>query len=134
MDTVASLRTDASTSLQPHPGRPTPAPWVNVIANSQFGTIVSEAGAAYTWSENAHEFRLTPWADDPVSDSTGEAIYIRDEESGYFWSPTPLPCGGPTPYVTRHGFGYSLFEHEKRASSQISSSMWIRRRRSSSRY
>ena len=94
-------------------GRPTPAPWVNVIANSQFGTIVSEAGAAYTWSENAHEFRLTPWADDPVSDSTGEAIYIRDEESGYFWSPTPLPCGGPTPYVTRHGFGYSLFEHEE---------------------
>ncbi|MEO8156409.1 MAG: glucoamylase family protein [Betaproteobacteria bacterium] len=95
------------------PGQPTPAPWVNVIANAQFGTVISESGAAYTWSENAHEFRFTPWGDDPVSDSTGEALYIRDEESGYFWSPTPLPCAGSTPYVIRHGFGYSLFQHDE---------------------
>jgi len=95
------------------PGHATPAPWVNVIANAQFGTVISESGAAYTWSENAHEFRFTPWHNDPVSDSCGEAIYIRDEESGYFWSPTPLPCGGDTPYVTRHGFGYSVFEHDE---------------------
>ena len=95
--------------------RPTPAPWVNVIANAQFGTIISESGAAYTWSENAHEFRLTPWSNDPVSDATGEAIYIRDEDSGRFWSPTSLPCGvgeGAT-NKTRHGFGYSVFEHEE---------------------
>ncbi len=94
-------------------GQATPAPWVNVLANPHFGTVISEGGAAYTWSENAHEFRFTPWGDDPVSDSTGEAIYIRDEESGYFWSPAPLPCGGNTPYVTRHGFGYSVFEHDE---------------------
>lgn len=91
----------------------TPAPWVNVIANARFGTVISESGAAYTWSENAHEFRFTPWADDPVSDVSGEAIYLRDEESGAFWSPTALPCGGETPYRTRHGFGYSVFEHEE---------------------
>ena len=95
------------------PGQSTPAPWVNVIANAQFGTVISESGAAYSWSENAHEFRLSPWGDDPVSDASGEAIYLRDEESGSFWSPTALPCGGPTPYVTRHGFGYSVFEHEQ---------------------
>ena len=95
--------------------RPTPAPWVNVIANAQFGTIISESGAAYTWSENAHEFRFTPWSNDSVSDLTGEAIYIRDEESGRFWSPTLLPCGGNegASNVTRHGFGYSVFEHEE---------------------
>jgi cyclic beta-1,2-glucan synthetase len=95
-------------------GRPTPAPWVNVLANAQFGAIVSESGPDYTWSENAHELRLTPWANDAVSGSSGEAFYLRDEDSGEFWSPTPRPCGGATPYVTRHGFGYSVFEHAER--------------------
>jgi cellobiose phosphorylase len=89
----------------------TPAPWVNVMANPQFGTVVSESGQAYTWGENAHEFRLTPWANDPVSDAGGEAFYLRDEETGRYWSPTPLPRCGDGDYVTRHGFGYSVFEH-----------------------
>ena len=89
----------------------TPAPWVNVMANPYFGTVVSESGSAYTWIENAHEFRLTPWNNDPVTDTTGEAFYIRDEQTGQFWSPTPLPARGATPYVIRHGFGYSVFEH-----------------------
>ena len=95
------------------PGCTTPAPWVNVIANAHFGTVISESGSAYTWSENAHEFRLTPWSNDPVSDRSGEVIYLRDEDGGEFWSATPLPCGGRTPYVTRHGFGYSVFSHDE---------------------
>jgi cyclic beta-1,2-glucan synthetase len=93
------------------PGRTTPAPWVNVIANAQFGTIVSESGCAYSWSENSHEFRITPWYNDPVSDTSGEAVYLRDEETGRFWSPSPLPARGQNPYVARHGFGYSFFEY-----------------------
>ena len=93
------------------PGQMTPAPWVNVLANPYFGTVVSESGSAYTWVENAHEFRLTPWSNDPVQDTTGEALYIRDEQTGQFWSPTPLPARGATPYVIRHGFGYTVFEH-----------------------
>ena len=106
------------------PGRVTPAPWVNVLANPQFGTVLSESGAAYTWAENAHEFRLTPWENDPVSDTSGEALYLRDEESGQFWSPTPLPCPGAPehPTVTRHGFGYSVFEHSE---GGIHSELWI---------
>lgn len=93
------------------PGRRTPAPWSNVLANPQFGSVVSESGQAYTWHENAHEFRLTPWHNDPVSDASGEAFYLRDEESGQFWSPTALPARGSGDYLTRHGFGYSVFEH-----------------------
>jgi len=93
------------------PGQVTPAPWVNVLANPHFGTVVSENGPVYTWSENAHEFRLTPWHNDPVSDASGEVFYLRDEDSGHFWSPTPLPSRGAGYYVTRHGFGYSVFEH-----------------------
>ncbi len=99
----------------------TPAPWVNVLANRRFGTVVSESGQAYTWSENAHEFRLTPWHNDPVTDAGGEAFYLRDEESGHFWCPTPLPRRGAAPYVTRHGFGYSVFEHTENG---ISSELW----------
>ena len=89
----------------------TPAPWVNVLANPEFGTLVSESGSASSWSENAHEFRLTPWSNDPVSDSNTEAFYIRDDMSGRFWSPTLLPTRRAAPYLTRHGFGYSVFEH-----------------------
>ncbi|MCU0767836.1 MAG: cyclic beta 1-2 glucan synthetase [Burkholderiaceae bacterium] len=102
-----------------------PAPWVNVIANPRFGTVVSEAGSAYTWCENAHELRLTPWHNDPVSDTGGEAIFLRDEDSGQIWSPTSRPAsGGPrdaddeeagSPYRVRHGFGYSVFEHDEAA-------------------
>ncbi len=91
----------------------TPTPWVNVIANPGFGTVISESGASYTWTENAHELRLTPWKNDPVSDSGGEAFYIRDEEIGNFWSATALPCSSQAPYICRHGFGYSLFEHKE---------------------
>ena len=93
------------------PTQATPAPWVNVIANPQFGTVVSESGSVYTWSENSHEFRLTPWSNDPVTDPSGEAVYLRDEETGRFWSPSPMPARGDAPYVARHGFGYSIFEH-----------------------
>ncbi len=100
----------------------TPAPWVNVLANPQFGTVISENGLAYTWRDNAHEYRLTPWYNDPVSDASGEAYYLRDEESGHFWSPTPLPCRGTSAYVSRHGFGYSVFEH---CEDGICSELWI---------
>ncbi|MFI5124380.1 MAG: GH36-type glycosyl hydrolase domain-containing protein [Chitinophagales bacterium] len=87
----------------------TPAPWCNIIANPVFGTVVSESGQAYSWMENAHEYRLTPWNNDAVSDLKGEAFYIRDEESGKFWSPSPLPHPGKSHYISRHGFGYSEF-------------------------
>lgn len=97
------------------PSKPTPAPWVNVLANSSFGCVISESGQSYSWAENAHEFRLTPWNNDPVTDLKGEAFYLRDEESGKLWSPSPLPCTSQSTYITRHGFGYSIFEHTEDA-------------------
>ena len=103
------------------PGQTTPAPWANVLANAQIGTVVTESGGAYTWVDNAHEFRLTPWHNDPVGDTSGEAFYIRDEETGQFWSPTPLPARGHGTYVCRHGFGYSVFEYTQFG---ISSELW----------
>ncbi|HKW80081.1 MAG TPA: glucoamylase family protein, partial [Casimicrobiaceae bacterium] len=102
--------------------RTTPLPWVNVLANPQFGSIVSESGGTYTWSENAHEYRVTPWSNDPVSDACGEAYYLRDEESGHFWSAAPQPAPGRGPYVTRHGFGYTVFEHSE---DGIACELWV---------
>ena len=95
------------------PQRRTPVPWINVIANPNFGSIISESGQSYTWVDNAHEIRLTPWNNDPITDLKGEAFYLKDEESGKFWSPASLPCRGNSPYITRHGFGYSVFEHSE---------------------
>ena len=102
-------------------GQSTPAPWVNVLANEHFGTLVSERGSAYTWLENSHEYRLTPWHNDPVSDGSGEAFWIRDEDSGRFWSPTHGQAGGAGGWIVRHGLGYSVFEHRE---DGISSECW----------
>lgn len=93
------------------PGQWTPAPWVNVIATPEFGCVVSETGMGPTWSQNSGENRLTPWRNDPVSDTPSEAIYLRDEDTGQIWSPTPLPARADAPYLIRHGAGYSIFEH-----------------------
>jgi cyclic beta-1,2-glucan synthetase len=93
-------------------GQWTPAPWLNVIANSKdFGFQISETGAGYTWSVNSRENRLTPWSNDPVSDPAGEAIYFRDEDTGEVWSPTPSPIRESEKYFIKHGQGYSIFEH-----------------------
>lgn len=89
----------------------TPAPWANVMAGPRFGALVSEAGIGCTWAENSHENRITTWNNDPVSDGTGECVYIRDEDTGEFWSPTLLPTLEEGTYVVRHGRGYSRFEH-----------------------
>jgi cyclic beta-1,2-glucan synthetase len=92
-------------------GQWTPMPWINVVANPEFGFLVSESGSGHTWSGNSRERRLTPWANDPVSDPPGEALYLRDEETGEYWTPTPLPIRESSPYLIRHGQGYTVFEH-----------------------
>jgi cyclic beta-1,2-glucan synthetase len=93
-------------------GQWTPAPWINVIANPDFGFQVSVEGGGYTWAINSQQNQITPWSNDPVSDRPSEAFYVRDEESGELWSPTALPIREETsPYVARHGQGYSRFDH-----------------------
>lgn len=93
-------------------GRSTPAPWLNVIANTGFGFQISAEGSGYLWADNSRENPLTPWSNDPVMDPCGDAIYVRDEESLAVWTATALPVRDEERYVARHGFGYSRFEHE----------------------
>ena len=92
---AASPTTDGAYAIVLDGAEETPMPWVNVIANPHFGTIVTASGAAHTWSGNSRENRLTPFANDPISDPTGEALFVRDEDTGESWSPTPGPIAAP---------------------------------------
>ena len=100
------------------PGSTTPAPWANVIASPDFGTVVTESGLGCTWRGNSQMNRLTPWHNDPVGDPQSEAIYLRDEQSGAVWTPTPLPIRENDAYRARHGQGYTVFEHNSHAIGQ----------------
>ncbi|MBD3337014.1 MAG: glycosyl transferase [Candidatus Eisenbacteria bacterium] len=88
-----------------------PCPWINVVANERFGFLVSERGAGCAWRGNSREHRLTPWLNDPLRDPHGEAFYLRDEDTGVFWSPWPGPTPGRSDYEVRHGFGYTSCRH-----------------------
>jgi cellobiose phosphorylase len=88
-----------------------PAPWTNVLANPGFGCLVTEAGLGYSWAGNSQMNRLTPWSNDPVSDPPGEVVYLRDEETGQVWTPTPLPRGPVAAVTVRHGQGYTRYSH-----------------------
>ncbi len=101
------------------PDTNTPAPWVNVIANPNFGTLVSERGAGFTWYGNSQRNRLTGWSNDPVLDPHSEVIYIRDEVTGKVWNPTAGPIRERDAYRVSHGAGYSRFEHNSHAIEQL---------------
>ncbi len=100
------------------PGSTTPAPWVNVIANANFGTLVSESGLGFSWFGNSQTNRLTPWHNDPVSDPQSEVVYLRDDDIGAVWTPTALPRREKDAYRARHGHGYTVFEHNSHAIGQ----------------
>ena len=91
-------------------------PWANVIANPAFGTIVTASGSAYTWAGNSRENRLTPFANDPVTDPTAEALFLRDDETGEAWG---ADAGAAAPHarraaaVVRHAAGLTRFSHDR---------------------
>ncbi|MEO8997686.1 MAG: glycosyl transferase family 36 [Rhodanobacter sp.] len=91
----------------------TPAPWVNVIANPTFGFLVSAEGGGYAWSLNSQQNPLTPWPNDPVSDSPHEMLYLRDEDTGMLWSATALPIRvAGAKYAATHGKGWTRFNND----------------------
>lgn len=101
-----------------------PAPWINVIANANFGFLVSDSGGGFTWAKNSQTNRLTPWSNDPVADPSGEVVYLRDEVSDEVWSTTPLPIRDRFSMEVRHGHGYTTFE-QVRDSLQLSTTMFV---------
>jgi cellobiose phosphorylase len=94
----------------------TPSPWVNILANPGFGSLVTTSGAAFTWAGNSRQNRLTPFANDAVIEPTSEAIFLRDDESGEIWGATPGPLLRPSDatWIVRHRAGVTSFEHAAR--------------------
>jgi cyclic beta-1,2-glucan synthetase len=88
-----------------------PMPWCNVVSNPRFGFIATESGLGTTWSENSHQNRLTPWNNDPVVDPPGEAVFLRDDRAGQFWTATPSPVGRSIQFTTKFGQGWVAYEH-----------------------
>lgn len=99
-------------------GMNTPAPWINVVANPNFGFTASERGLGTTWFGNSQSNRLSPWSNDPTVDPISDIIYLRDNDSGIFWTMTPGTIRELDPYRTRHGLGYSVYEHNSHAIEQ----------------
>lgn len=100
------------------PNMNTPLPWINVIANRNFGFLITERGTGFTWAHNSRENKLTPWYNDPYLDVPSEIIYIRDDESGEIWTITPAPIRGNENYIVTHGHGYTHFNHHSHGIEQ----------------
>ncbi len=95
-------------------GEATPQPWINVIANADFGFHVPGEGGGFTWSRNSRDYQLTPWTNDPVVNRPGEALYVTDADSGETLTPfAALSTDGNSRFEARHGHGYSVFLTEK---------------------
>lgn len=90
-----------------------PQPWSNVMSGPQFGALVTESGASFSWFENSQKYRITPWSNDPTLDPSGELFFAKDTQTDEIWSLTPAPAGGDARYEVRHGQGYSSFEHSR---------------------
>ena len=107
-----TIQPDGTYEIRVRGDRVPPAPWANVVANEAGGFMVTERGAGSTWVGSSYFFRLTPWHNDPVTDPPGEVLYIRDEQTGAFWSATPAPVRRDAGYTVRHGAGFTSFRHE----------------------
>ena len=97
----------------------TPAPWSNVLANEDFGTIVSGSNLGFTWSINSGENRLTPLSNDPLLDLPGEVLYLRDEMTAEVWSATPAPLGADAPCLIRHASGLTSWQRQSHGLQQL---------------
>ena len=100
------------------PGATTPAPWSNVLANEEFGCLVTESGGGFSWAINSGENRLTPWTNDPLTDRPVETLYLRDEDTAEVWTVTPQPAGHSSACQVRHGAGYSIWSRQSNGIEQ----------------
>jgi cyclic beta-1,2-glucan synthetase len=92
-------------------GAHTPAPWAHVVANPDFGFMVTATGGGYCWAVNSQQNQITAWSNDAVRDPPGAAFLLRDADDGVEWSATasPLRAGGAT-FVAHFGPGYARFD------------------------
>ena len=98
-----------------HITRPdTPRPWANVISNGRYGVVISQTGGGFSWLDNANLCRVNRWQQDLIRDDWGKYIYLRDDETGQFWSLTWKPTQDALDeYHCEHGTGYTILTAKK---------------------
>lgn len=84
-------------------------PWSHVLANKNFGTIITNNNSGYTWYKNSRLSRITKWSNETVLDTPSEIIYMLDNEYGKNWTLCPNINNDDNEYYMTYGFGYSKF-------------------------
>jgi cellobiose phosphorylase len=90
----------------------TPAPWANYLGSPAYGAIISNNAGGYSFVKSGAAGRLIRYRFNE-QDRPGRYIYLRDDESGDYWSASWQPVGKPIDQyksVCRHGTGYTLLE------------------------
>ncbi|HDP98178.1 MAG TPA: glycosyl transferase family 36 [bacterium] len=88
----------------------TPRPWVNVMSNGEYGLVVSQLNGGFSWLIHSNLNRLTRWQQDLIRDDWGKYIFLRDNCSGEYWSPTLKPVMKKLDmFQCTHGIGYTKF-------------------------
>lgn len=89
-----------------------PTVWSHIIANENFGTLVTENMGGYTWYKNSRLNRVSSWSNGAFLDIPSEVIYMEDCKSGKKWSLGLNPMPDENDYSIIYGFGYSKYVHE----------------------
>ena len=84
-----------------------PSVWSNILANENFGTIVTQNLGGFTWYKNSRLNRISKWSNDTITDTPSEEIFVQDENEKKVWK---LGKGN---LMATHGFGYSKYEQNK---------------------
>lgn len=83
--------------------------WTHVLANPNFGTVITNNNSGYTWYKNSRLSRITKWSNDVVLDTPSEIIYIKDNDYQKTWSLCPNLNQDDEEYYMTYGFGYAKF-------------------------
>ncbi len=89
----------------------TPAPWVNYLGSPEYGAIISNNAAGYSFVQSGANGRIARFRFNSMMALPGRYIYLRDMDSKDYWSATWQPVGKPlSEYksVCRHGTAYSV--------------------------
>jgi cellobiose phosphorylase len=90
----------------------TPLPWINYLGCEDYFGLISNTGGGYSFYRDARLRRLTRYRyNNAPLDMGGRYIYLRDNDSADFWSPTWMPVRKPVEdYTCRHGMGYTTIQ------------------------
>ena len=88
-----------------------PTVWSNIMANENFGTVVTEGLGGYTWYKNSRLNRITAWNNNQVTDVPSEVLYMEDIDTKKVWSVSVNPTPDDNDYYVVYGFGYSKYTH-----------------------